>query len=104
MLLETRVVSRKTPLDGKLEVSENAAERIARLGPTFSLASPNGKASATLETFECTCGKRPGGCHIHHFVASPLLETLTEGTEVQVELDESAAQVRIIPATTKGDA
>lgn len=104
MLLEKRVVSRKTPLDGKLEVSEATALRIADLGPTFSLSSPGGEATGSVEAFECTCGKRPGGRHIHHFVASPLLKGLAEGAEVRVELDEGGGQVTIVPTTTGTDA
>ncbi len=100
MLLEKRVVSRKTPLDGKLEVSDLTAARIADLGPAFWVSSPGGDARGKVESFECTCGKRPGGRHIHHFVASPLLKGLTEGAEVRVELDESEARVRIVPTTT----
>jgi hypothetical protein len=39
MLLDERTVSRKTPLDGRLEISAAAADRLAALGDDFALVS-----------------------------------------------------------------
>jgi hypothetical protein len=98
MLLEHRPVSRKTPLDGKLEISAAAAERLAPLGAEFPLGSAGREGRGRLQSLPCTCTKGADGGHIHHFVESPLLRELAPGTEVRVELDEERAKVRVEPA------
>lgn len=98
MLLDERTVSRKTPLDGRLEISASAAERLAGLGDEFALVSAEREGRARLRTLACTCAKGAGGGHVHHFVESPLLARLTPGAAVRVELDESSPAVRIEPA------
>ena len=97
MLLEHQPVSRKTPLDGKLEISPVAAARIAALGVEFSVASAGREDSGRLQSAACTCARGAGDRHVHHFVESPLLRQLTPGTEVRVELDEDRRAVRIDP-------
>ena len=99
MLLETRVVSRKTPLDGRLEISEAAAARVAELGEGFAVAALGAESPGRLETLACTCGKRAGG-HIHHFLASPPLKGLAEGSEVQLVLDRDRRTLAVLPTTT----
>jgi hypothetical protein len=98
MILELRPVSRKTPLDGKLEISPAAAARLATLGAEFPLASAGLEGSGRLEALTCTCVKGAGERHVHHFVESPLLKALAPGTEVRVELDEERPALRIEPA------
>ncbi|HEX6532986.1 MAG TPA: hypothetical protein VF041_00230 [Gemmatimonadaceae bacterium] len=95
MFLEQRVVSRKTPLDGKLEISPATAGRIGALGETFSVACGGREGIARLHSMECTCAKGAGERHVHHFVESPLLEALAPGREVRVEMDEHRGEVRI---------
>jgi len=97
MLIEHRSVSRKTPLDGKLEISAAAAERLAALGAEFPLASAGREGSGRLQSLPCTCAKGAGEGHVHHFVESPLLRELAPGTEVRVELDEGRSRVRVEP-------
>jgi len=97
MLLEQRRVSRKTPLDGKLEISAASAARLAGLGAEFSLTSAGHQGSARLEALACTCAKGAGERHVHHFVASPLLKELATGEEVRVELDEERSALRVEP-------
>ena len=98
MLLEERTVSRKTPLDGRLEISAAAAGRLAALGDEFALVSAGRAGRGRLRTMACTCAKGAGGSHVHHFVESSLLAQLTPGTAVRVELDELGPAVRIEPA------
>ena len=99
MLVERRPVSRKTPLDGKLEISPEAAARLAGLGADFPLATAGREGTGRLESLACSCAKRAaGGAHVHHFVASPLLRDLAPGTDVRVELDERQGRLRIEPA------
>ncbi|MDQ2931726.1 MAG: hypothetical protein M3Y05_13060 [Gemmatimonadota bacterium] len=93
MLLERRTVSRKTPLDGKLEISAATASRLATLGASFPLRLDVGTAiddTARLHELSCTCTKAAAsGQHTHHFVESVALRSLEEGSEVRVELDDA---------------
>jgi hypothetical protein len=98
MLLEQRPVSRKTPLDGKLEISPAAAARVAALGVEFPLASAGREGSGRLQSLACTCAKGAGEGHVHHFVESPVLRDLAPGTEVRVELEEGRSGLRVEPA------
>jgi hypothetical protein len=98
MFLDQRAVSRKTPLDGMLEVSAAAAARLAALGDDFPLASGGREDSGRLRSLACTCAKGAGGSHVHHFVESPALKALVPGTDVRVELDEQRSAVRVDPA------
>ena len=88
MLIEQRTVSRKTPLDGRLEISESSAEQLARLGETFSVRTAHGSGQARLHAMTCTCAKSGStGRHVHHFVESDLLRALEPGARVRIELD-----------------
>jgi hypothetical protein len=91
MILEIREVSRKTPRDGRLEISGETARRLGALAPPLPLLVGEASGAAELEAMECTCGKgaaTPGGApHRHHFVRSPLFMQLTEGESVVLELD-----------------
>ncbi|MBA2684282.1 MAG: hypothetical protein H0U66_07325 [Gemmatimonadaceae bacterium] len=90
MLLERRIVSRKTPLDGKLEISAHAASQLALLGETFALRTSSGDGAARLEKMSCTCAKSAStGVHEHHFIESDLLRALEVDAEVRIELDDA---------------
>lgn len=90
MLIERRTVSRKTPLDGKLEISAATAAQLASLGATFPLRTDDGDTTARLHEMSCTCTKAAAsGQHVHHFVESDALRSLEEGSDVRVELDEA---------------
>jgi hypothetical protein len=90
VLIEQCTVSRKTPLDGKLEISAVAAERLESLGATFPVRTARGEGRARLHAMSCTCAKGGGaGQHRHHFVESDVLRALEPGTEVRVEIDDA---------------
>ena len=87
MLIEQCTVSRKTPLDGKLEISAAAAARLAALGASFSLESEGRDASARLIELTCNCAKGgAAGAHVHHFVESEALRALRPGAAVRLQL------------------
>lgn len=96
MLLEQCTVSRKTPLDGKLEISPDAAQRLALLGTDLPLplTAPGGGV-ARLTSMECTCQKAAGGRHVHHFIESSSFRALTPGTTVRLELDAADGRLRV---------
>jgi len=90
VLIEQCTVSRKTPLDGKLEISASAAERLGSLGDDFPVRTGTGEGRARLHAMSCTCAKSAStGQHVHHFVESDILRALEPGTDVRVELDDA---------------
>jgi hypothetical protein len=90
MLIEHRTVSRKTPLDGRLEISESAVAHLEPLGETFWVRTAQGDGEARLYEMTCTCAKSGStGQHVHHFVESDVLRALEPGTSVRLELDSA---------------
>ena len=89
MLLERRTVSRKTPGDGRLEISPGAAERLRSVGGALQVEVAGTSAPAVVETMACTC-RKVGQAHEHHFVVSELLKSLREASEVEVRLADRA--------------
>ena len=104
MLIDQCVVSSKTPRDGKLEVSQDAATRLRALGETFVVRVEDRSAHGRVSRMECTCGRRTGGTHVHHFVESPLLMGLAAGATVDVVMDEARGEVGIVGAGGEGAA
>jgi hypothetical protein len=94
MLLERRTVSRKTPGDGRLEITKRAAARLGDLGRSLEVDIGGERKGATLETMTCTCRgeEKP---HQHYFLESAALKRLTPGAEVGLELDSTAGVVRV---------
>ena len=88
MFLERRMVSRKTPGDGKLEISMAAAKRLQDVGTTIEVELGSRRAPARVETMACACQK-VGSAHEHHFVMSDLLRSLRSETQVDLHLDVS---------------
>ena len=95
--LETVVVSRKTPDDGRLLITEALAERLAAIGPHLAVERDGELATARLHRMTCTCGKGTSGgaAHVHHFVESPLLTALIPGAEVALRLDEAGSVLSV---------
>jgi hypothetical protein len=88
MVIDQPTVSRKTPLDGRLEISESTVAQLAPLGETFPVRTAHGSGEGRLHTMTCTCA-RSGitGQHVHHFVESDVLRALEPGARVRLELD-----------------
>ena len=85
MFLERQTVSRKTPGDGKLEISRVAAEQLQGLPQTLEVELGTHRAPASIEAFNCTCQK-VGRAHDHNFLASELLKTLPADTLVELRV------------------
>ncbi len=85
MLLERRTVSRKTPGDGRLEITKRAADRLRDVGRELQLDVGGELTAATLGTMACTCrgAETP---HEHYFLESPALKRLTPGAEIELQL------------------
>jgi hypothetical protein len=97
MLLERRTVSRKTPNDGKLEISRVTADAVSPLGPRLTVAWQGSDAPAAVVTLVCTCPKGAGQ-HQHLFLESALFRTLEPGSEVDLKLEEGTDRVSVTPA------
>lgn len=97
MLLERRTVSRKTPGDGRLEITKRAAARVERLGTGLEVALEAERGAAKVGTMSCTCrgADRP---HVHYFLESPLLKRLVPNSDVALEVDEAQCLIRVVPA------
>lgn len=107
MILEIRTVSRKTPLDGRLEITPESSARLAALETTLSVvvgegANATGAVPARLESMSCTCAKGSSNGHVHHFLHGDALHRLQAGASVHVMLDEAGATVRIVPDVATG--
>lgn len=97
VLLERREVGRKTPKDGRLELSAESAHRLRELGPDFPVHALGRHDVGRVETMDCTCGKGggEGPKHTHYFAASPLFTQLTAGDPVRLEIDERRAALLV---------
>jgi hypothetical protein len=87
--IEQRTISRKTADDAMLEISAEAALRLARLGTYFTVATGKLEGSARLRSRSCTCEKGAGSAHEHQFLEAELLRLLEPGTEVRIALDDA---------------
>lgn len=87
MFLESLVVPRKTPSDGKLEISRATADAIRRVAPRVTVHANGADAEGTVMFVECTCEKgSESGAHEHCFLQSDLFKSLRAGSELSLEL------------------
>ena len=93
--VEQRTVSRKTPSDGKLEITKVAAHALESLGSAFIIQVGQQAGHATLGTMPCTCrgDEQP---HVHYFVESELLRALVPGSAVDLVLDQPGSRLLIV--------
>ena len=94
MLTFTTIVSRKTPLDGRLEIPASLADRLVSSGEPLSLSFLGAEESAVVEAMACTCSKA-GGNHEHHFIAAESLKGLAANSTVTLLVDLEAGRVEI---------
>lgn len=96
MLLERRTISRKTPADGRLEITKRAAAKCEALGASFHVELAEVRDSARLGTMKCTC-RGIENPHVHYFIESEAFKRLVPGSEVELELDTLRKTVRVAP-------
>jgi hypothetical protein len=94
MLLERRTVSRKTPLDGRLEITKRAAQRFDDLDGAFHVELGGDRTRATIGTMDSTC-RGVDNPHVHYFIESPAFKQLAAGDEVDLDLDTATRTVRV---------
>ncbi|HEX9562776.1 MAG TPA: hypothetical protein VF981_02350 [Gemmatimonadaceae bacterium] len=94
--LDVVLVSRKTPRDGKLEISESAAAVLRDAVDDFTVSVGEIRAHGTMESLACTCSKVASATsHVHHFIVSPVLQSLPVGIPVAVGLDRPSGTVHV---------
>ena len=85
MLPERVTVSRKTPSDGKLELSRAAAEALGLGARELPLVVGGARGQAAVSVLECQCTRAERtGVHAHYFLESELLKGLEAGRAVTV--------------------
>ena len=90
-------MSRKTPGDGKLEITKAAAHALESLGTTFSVRVRTQTGEALLGMMPCTCrGKETP--HVHYFIESDLFRALVPGSSVELMVDETDRRLHVIDA------
>ena len=95
--IERRTVSRKTPGDGKLEITKIAATRLASLGERFPMVVDGRAGDAHLATMPCTC-RGDDVPHVHYFIESDLLRALPVGSAVDLLLDDAGQRLLVVRA------
>lgn len=96
MILEIRDVGRKTPGDGRLEVTEVTFRRLS-MERDLKAAVDDVQATAMLERMPCTCGAGDGEAHAHLFVRSDAFRQLVAGETCVLELREPGMLVAARP-------
>ena len=99
MFLERQTVSRKTPGDGRLEITKAAASRVERLGDSFAIDLGGERVPGTLGTFACTC-RGPDKPHVHYFLESEALRALEPGSVLDLQLDDASKRGIVRPAAS----
>ena len=96
MLTFTTMVSRKTPRDGRLEITASLAERLLALEIPLTVLLGGAEEVAQIEEMPCTCSKAASsGQHVHHFLASEVLKSLAPEMNVIVAVDVDRGHVHI---------
>ena len=101
MHLETRTVSAKTSLDGKLEISKATAARLGLMGATVPVRIEVSPGTAPIDgvawlaSMECTCRKTGvEGAHVHLFLTCDQFRSLPALQPVGLEIENGRVYVR----------
>jgi len=93
---ESLVVGRKTPLDGKLEISPALAAAIGGPGSEHRISIQGGGRDvvATLTEMECACARATtSGRHKHVFLQCDAFRQLSPGTALHLEAEQGRVAV-----------
>lgn len=94
MLTFTTLVSRKTPLDGRLEIPASLADRLVSSGEALALSFQGTEVAANVEAMACTCAKG-GGNHEHHFLTAEALKELAPDSSVTLLIDLDTGRIEL---------
>jgi hypothetical protein len=94
--VERAVVGRKTPGDGKLEISAALARALGGHGAPILVHLANDELGGSVQIMECTCAKAgAAGKHEHHFVQCDAFREMAVGTEVQLSANAARLDVAL---------
>ncbi len=92
--VERAVVGRKTPGDGKLEISSSVARALGGDGASIRVRLASGELTGSVEVMQCTCAKAgPSGKHEHHFVQCDAFRSLPVGRELVLRADAAKLDI-----------
>lgn len=92
--VERTVVGRKTPGDGKLEISQEFATALGGDGTALVFRVDGRDARGSVSVLACTCEKAgASGKHEHHFVQCDAFRALPVGTELRLEAEGASVVV-----------
>lgn len=94
MLLEHRTVSRKTPGDGRLEITKPSALRLREAIGALHVELDGERTPASLVSIDCTC-RGADNPHEHYLLENSAFRRLTPGSVVDLDLDVDAGLVRV---------
>ncbi len=84
--IRSLVVGRKTPRDGKIEVSPELAATLGGDGSTIDVVLHGRDLTGVVTVMECTCtNASASGKHEHHFVQCDAFRALPVGTELSAQ-------------------
>jgi hypothetical protein len=89
------IVSRKTPLDGRLEIPEGLAHRLSSVEVPLAVLLDGEETVVHVDELACTCAKGAGGNHVHRFLSSDVLKSLPAGAKVELTVDVDEGLIRI---------
>jgi hypothetical protein len=96
MILEVRQVGRKTPSDGRLDLSPSTFRRLEIIGAALRGRVGDVTAAATLERRECSrCATHTEGAGEHLFLSSEAFKALVAGEHCVVALTEDGVTIEV---------
>ena len=96
--LETVIVSRKTPRDGKLEISSPTVETLGGEGARVAVRVDGQPGDATVVSMPCHC-KGDTKHVVHVFLESEVFQALIPDSSVIMTLDDSAIPPAVVLTT-----
>lgn len=91
---ERVVVGRKTPRDGKLEVSAGLARALGGHGTEVLIRGAGSEERGVVSVLPCTCEKAgASGKHEHHFVQCDAFRQLEVGSDLQLRAEGGELEV-----------
>lgn len=93
-VVERAVVGRKTPGDGKLEVSGALALVLGGDGAAIDVRVASAEVPGVVAVMVCACAKAgASGKHEHHFVQCDAFRGLPVGTELVLSAEPAKLEV-----------
>jgi hypothetical protein len=95
-MTESVVVGRKTPGDGRVEVSPHLAATLGGDGRSVTVRIGDRALTGEVQVLQCTCAKAGvSGKHAHHFVQCDAFRDLEAGTPLTLTAEPSHLDVAL---------